>query len=157
MSDETSLVPSGDDYVGDLDYGQFGNIPTWTKEELNGKVIVVVGVSTEKFEGEFDTAARSLLHFMPDEDRSTEPWGLLLSENSPAITRATGQLSMNGGKPFYARLLKKQGRKYPYWNLEAVRAVYNDSGLIAGFRIADGTIIDNSEASLPMPERKPKK
>lgn len=158
MTEESSMVPYGADEVTDLEFGQFGNIPTWTKEELNGKVIVVVGVSTEKFEGEFDTPARSLLHYMPDEDRTaTNPWGLLLSEGSPAITRALGQMEKNGNKPFFARLVKKQGRKYPYWNLEAVRVVYNQEGQIAGFRIQDGSMIDNSEASLPMPERKPRR
>jgi len=156
---ESNMVPfDADNEIGNLDFGQFGNQPLWSKEDLNGKVIVVVGVSTEKFEGEFDTPARSLLHYMPDEERDyNEPWGLLLSENSPAITRALGQLEKNGGKPFYARLLKKQGRKYPYWNIEAVRAVYNDSGQIAGFRVTDGTIIDNTEAPLAMPERKERK
>lgn len=143
--------------IGNLEYGQFGNIPDISKEQYNGKVIVVVGVSTETFEGEFETGAKSLLHYMPDEDRTNEPWGLLLGEKSPAITRAQGQLEKNGGRPFYARLIKVQGRTFPYWNLEAVRAVYNTDGQVGGFRIKDGTIIDNSEAALPMPERKPKK
>lgn len=143
--------------VGDLEFGQFGNIPEFTKEEYNGKVIVVVGVSTETFQGEFEQGAKSILHFMPDEDRRGEPWGLLLGEKSPAITRAEGQLQKNGGKPFYARIIKVQGKTFPYWNLEPVRPVYNTDGQVAGFRIKDGTIIDNSEAPTPMPERKPKK
>jgi hypothetical protein len=158
MTEDTSMVPYDEEFVTDLEYGQFGNQPDWTKEELNGKVLIIVGVSVDKFEGEFDTPARSLLHYMPDEDRTKiDPWGLLLSENSPAITRALGQLEKNGGRPFYARLIKKQGKKYPYWVLESARAVYNENGQLAGFRIQDGTMIDNSEAALPMPERKPKK
>jgi hypothetical protein len=147
----------GDEEIGNFEFGQFGNIPEIDIEHYNGKVIVVVGVSTEEFIGEFDTPAKSLLHLMPEEDRTIEPWGMLLSKTSPAITQALGQLAKNGGRPFYARILKKQGNKFPYWTLEAVKAVYNTEGQIAGFRIKDGTVIDNSEASLPMPERKQKK
>jgi hypothetical protein len=143
--------------VGELEYGQFGNIPELDKNDYNGKVIVVVGVSTEIFQGEFETGAKSIFHFMPEEDRLGEPWGLLLGEKSPAVTRALGQLEKNGGKPFYARIVKVQGKTFPYWNLEPVRPVFNTEGQIAGFRIKDGTIIDNSEAALPMPERKVKK
>lgn len=143
--------------IGELEYGQFGNIPEMDKNEYNGKVIVVVGVSLDSFQGEFDTPAKSILHYMPDEDRTNEPWGILLGETSPAVKLASAQLEKNGGRPFYARLVKKQGNKFPYWVLEPVKAVFNTEGQVAGFRIKDGTIIDNSEAALPMPERKPKK
>lgn len=148
---------SGDEEVGELEYGDFGLIPDMDKNEYNGKVIVVVGISTETFQGEFEQGAKSILHYMPDEDRTNEPWGLLIGEKSPAITRAEGQLQKNGGKPFYARIIKVQGRTFPYWTLEPVRAVYDTEGKVAGFRIKDGTVIDNSEAALPMPERKGKK
>lgn len=154
MTDIQPYDPEED--IGSLEYGQFGNIPEIGKDQYNGKVIVVVGVSTEEFQGEFEEGARSILHFMPDEDRRGEPWGLLLGKKSPAITQATGQLEKNGGRPFYARIVKKQGKTFPYWTLEPVRAVYNTDGQVAGFRIKDGTIIDNSEAALPMPERKPR-
>lgn len=147
----------GEEEVGELEYGQFGNIPEMDKNEYNGKVIVVVGVSTEVFQGEFEQGAKSILHFMPEEDRRGEPWGILIGEKSPAITRAIGQLEKNGGKPFYARIIKVQGKTFPYWNLEPVRAVFNQEGQVAGFRLKDGTIIDNTEAALPMPERKGKK
>jgi len=143
--------------IGEFDYGDLGNIPEIDKNQYNGKVIVVVGVSEGTFEGEFDTPARSLLHYMPEDDQAFNPWGLLLSETSPAIKLAQGQLQKNGGKPFYARIVKKMGTKFPYWVLEPVKVVFTSEGQIGGFRIKSGEIISNADASLPMPERKPRK
>lgn len=154
----SEMVPfEGDQEITDFEYGQFGNLPELTKEDYNGKVIVVVGVSTEEFVGQFDEPAKSLLHLMPDEPLTQEPWGLLFGKSSPVLTQASGQLQKNGGRPFFARIIKVQGRTFPYWTLEPVRRVYNTDGQIAGFRLKDGTMIDNSEAPTPMPERKPKK
>jgi len=154
----TDILPWNDgDEIGEFDFGDLGNIPEIDKNAYNGKVIVIVGVSDGKFEGEFDTPARSILHYMPEDDRAFGPWGLLLSENSPAIRQALGQLEKNGGKSFYARLVKKQGNKFPYWALEPVKVVFTQEGQIGGFRTKDGTIISNADAALPMPERKPRK
>lgn len=159
MTTENWDLPYGDEgeAVGEFSFGDLGNIPELDKEKYNGKVIVVVGVSDAEFEGEYGTPARSLLHYMPGENRSAnDPWGLLLGSNSPAITQALGQLNSNGEKPFYARIVKVQGRKYPYWTLEGVRPVFNTDGQLAGFRTKQGEIIDNTQAALPMPERKAK-
>jgi len=155
MSDIQPYDP--DQEIGEFDYGDLGNIPEIDKNAYNGKVLVVVGVSEGKFEGEFDTPARSLLHYMPEDDQAFGPWGLLLSETSPAIRLALGQLEKNGQKPFYARVVKKQGNKFPYWTLEPVKVVFTPEGQIGGFRTKDGSIISNADASLPMPERKTRK
>ena len=158
MTDSQMLPWDDTADVGEFDYGDLGNVPDIDKEQYNGKVIVVVGVSDGKFESDYGTAARSLLHYMPDEDRvSFGPWGLLLSETSPAITMAKGQLQKNGGRPFYARIVKKMGKTYPYWLLEPVKVVFTESGSIGGFRTRSGEVITNAEAALPMPERKGRK
>jgi hypothetical protein len=155
MSD---IVPySSQDEIGEFDYGDLGIIPEMDKNAYNGKVIVIVGISDGTFEGEFETPAKSILHYMPEDDRSFGPWGLLLSESSPAIRQAKGQLQKNGNKPFYARLLKVMGGKFPYWKLEPVRLVFTDQGQIGGFRTKQGEIISNADAALPMPERKSRK
>ena len=143
--------------IGEFEYGDLGNIPDISKEDYNGKVLVVVGISDGSFEGEYDEPARSILHYFPEDDRAFSPWGLLLGQSSPAIKQALGQLEKNGNKPFYARIVKKQGRTFPYWILEPVRVVFTPDGKIGGFRTKTGEIITNADAALPMPERKPKK
>ena len=63
----SSMLPyDADNEIGEFDYGDLGNIPQIDKNEYNGKVIIVTGVSDGKFEGEFDTPARSILHYMPE-------------------------------------------------------------------------------------------
>ena len=155
MSDIIPFDPN--DEITEFEYGDLGNIPDIDKSEYNGKVIIVVGISDGEFQGEFDEPAKSILHYMPEDDRSFGPWGLLLGKNSPAIRQAVGQLEKSGGKPFYARILKKQGNKFPYWILEPVKVVFTAEGQIGGFRTKQGEVITNAEAALPMPERKPKK
>jgi hypothetical protein len=155
MTDMQAFDPNQE--IGEFDFGDLGNIPEIDKNEYNGKVIIIVGVSAGSFEGEFDTPAKSLLHYMPEDDQAFNPWGLLLSESSPAIRQAKGQLEKSGGKPFYARIMKKMGNKFPYWTLEPVKVVFNQDGQIGGFRTKAGEVISNADASLPMPERKPRK
>jgi hypothetical protein len=155
MSEMVPFDPNQE--IGEFDFGDLGNIPEISKEAYSGKVIVIVGISEGTFEGEFDTPAKSILHYMPEDDRAFNPWGLLLSETSPAVKQAQGQLAKNGGKPFYARVVKKMGSKFPYWTLEPVKVVFTQDGQIGGFRTKEGEIISNADAALPMPERKTRK
>lgn len=155
MTDSQMLPWDGTEEVGEFDFGDLGNQPDIDKNAYNGKVLVVVGVSDGTFESaEYQKPARSLLHYMPEDDRAFGPWGLLLSEDSPAIRQAEGQLQKNGGKSFYARIVKRQGKTFPYWGLEPVRAVFNEHGQLAGFRTRTGEVISNADSALPMPERK---
>ena len=110
--------------VYDFDENDLGEIPEFTKEELNGAVIYVHGVSNRAFEGEYGTPAYSLLWNLYGDADAANPnswhYGLLLSESSLPI-QMTRRMSERGRLPFLAVLVKqdKKGTKgQTYWNLE---------------------------------------
>jgi hypothetical protein len=103
------------------DYGtEFGEQPSWTKEDLNGQPIVIRGLSEEVFEAGYQVAARSVLHTLPEEPEGTTPWGMFFSDDSP-IVRQTRERIRKGRVPFIAVLRKRPSELHKgqsYWTLE---------------------------------------
>lgn len=120
-----------DTYQGyDFDLGDFGNQPDYTKDDLDGKVIIVYGVSQATFDsGQFQTGAKSLLHKLPNEDADIAPYGMMFSESSPVIRQAA-EMEAAGKVPFMARLVKKgskQNKGQSYWTLERAPSLQFDT------------------------------
>lgn len=118
-------LPPGEAY--DFDLNDFGQVPDYDKSYLDGKVLVIHGVSEAVFEGDYQTPARSLLHSWPVEywkssetGQMLEPYGALLSEDSPAIRQAK-DMQKRGRVPFLARLRIKDSTLHKgqtYWTME---------------------------------------
>lgn len=130
----TNALGSGQLY--DFDLNDFGVQPDYAKDFLNGKVLIIHGVSESAFEGEFEKSARSLLHSWPTElgSASTIVYGALLSEDSPAIRQAE-EMQRKGKTPFIARLRmvpSKAHKNQTYWTMERALLQYD----------ADGRVVD---------------
>lgn len=136
----------------DFDLNDFGVQPDYDKEFLNGKILIVIGVSEATFEGDFQQSARSLLHLLPpDWANGMAPFGALLSENSPAIQQAA-EMQQKGKVPFVARLRKipsERHRGQTYWTLEKAPSLQYDS---------EGRLVDPNagEQELPFDSADPK-
>jgi len=131
--------------VYDFDENDLGEVPEWSKDELNGAVIIVHGISERSFDnGEFGKPAYSLLWNLLGDADAMNPngwhYGLLFSEDSLPITLT--RRSMEKGKvPFVAQLVKvdKKGTKgQTYWNLLRWKQQYG----------ADGQPVNPNEALL---------
>lgn len=138
----TNMAEFEGETVYDFDLNDFGNQPEYDKEFLNGKVLIIHGVSEAIFEGSFEKGARSLLHSWPSEPRNIAPWGALLSEDSPAI-KQTQAMQDRGKVPFVARVVLKDSQAHKgqtYWTLEPYRLQYN----------SDGNLVDPNATQLPL-------
>lgn len=134
----------------DFDLNDFGVQPDYQKEYLDGKVLIISGVSESTFEGDFQKPARSLLHNFPmDWSKGLAPFGALMQEDSPAIRQAS-EMQAKGKAPFVARLVKRDSAAHKgqsYWTLEKADALQYD---------ADGVIVDPNVYAEPTSEKKGK-
>jgi len=104
----------------------FGQKPEYTSDDMNGRCIIVRGIS----EGEFkspkfpDGGARSILHNWPNETPTMAPWGQFFgSESVPVKKLLTVQHF-----PVAVRLYKRKGAKYDYWDMERYVPTFDDKG-----------------------------
>jgi hypothetical protein len=118
----------------DFDLNDFGVQPDYDKEFLNGKVLIIHGVSDSVFEGDFNTPARSLLHSWPTDfysgngSQELPPYGVLMSDDSPAIRQAR-DMQAKGKVPFVARLRMQASQKHrgqTYWTMERAASLQWD-------------------------------
>ena len=121
--------------VYDFDENDLGEVPEFTKEELNGAVIVVHGVSNRAFDnGEYGKPAYSLLWNLLGDVNAADPnnwhYGLLMSEDSLPIAM-TRRMIERGRVPFVARLVKKDKKTtkgQTFWNLEKYMQQFGEDG-----------------------------
>lgn len=109
---------SGEEVYG-FEASDFGNQPTWTKEELDGQPIIIRGLSTDTFDSDMGSA-RSVKYTLPTEPANQEPWGMFFSVESTIIQQVSKAISA-GRYPFIAVLRKKEStlhRGQTYWTLE---------------------------------------
>jgi len=123
MSD-LALPDDRDIVVYDFDENDLGEVSEFTKDELNGAVIYVHGVSNRSFDnGEYGKPAYSLLWNLMGDANAADPngwhYGLLMSEDSLPIVM-TRRMAERGRLPFLATLVKvdkKSVKGQTYWNL----------------------------------------
>lgn len=118
----------------DFEENDFGTQPDYDKDFVEGKVLIISGVSEATFEGDFAKPARSLLHNLPLSWSAGEaPFGLLMQEDSPAIQQASAQQE-KGKVPFVARLRKVDSQRHKgqsYWTLEKAPSLqYDEHGIL---------------------------
>ena len=116
--------------VYDFDLGDFGNQLEFDKDELDGKVVIVRGVSESEFTGNFQTPARSLLFNFLDDPKNIDAWGAFFTADSPIIHQAQ-EMIRKGHVPFYAQIVKVQSQRnrgYTYWTLKRAQMRFNQSG-----------------------------
>lgn len=126
----------------DFDLNDFGVEPDFDKAEMNGKVIIVHGVSEAVMQrAEYPKGARSLLWNFPTDIDAFDPdgthYGMLLSEDSLPI-KNTLTMMQRGRVPFPARIVyrqKESNKAQSYWMFERVLIQYD----------ADGTLVDPNE------------
>jgi len=114
---------------------EYGNQPTWTKEELVGQGIVIRGLSLETFqqEGSSYPPARSVLYTLITEDLDTDPWGMFFTDygldnqgkeqlrTSTIIKQIRAEFRRNGNRPFLAdiEMIPSESHKgQSYWKLK---------------------------------------
>jgi hypothetical protein len=132
--DEEPIVPWDEltSKVGNWDVAafhdtlSFGQKPEYSSDDMNGRCIIVRGIS----EGEFkspkypDGAARSILHNWPNELPTMAPWGQFFGSTSVPIKK----LSQVDHFPVAVRLYKRKGAKFDYWDMEGYVPTFDDKG-----------------------------
>jgi hypothetical protein len=104
----------------------FGQKPEYTSDDMNGRCIIVRGIS----EGEFkspkypDGAARSILHNWPNETPSMSPWGQFFGSTSVPIKK----LATVQHFPIAVRLYKRKGANFDYWDMERYVPTFDSNG-----------------------------
>jgi len=140
MSDSTSLAVPGDDalqignwVVEDFwDSQDFGNKPDYSAEDMQGRCIIVRGLSVGEFESpKFNrdgvaNKARSILHNWPEEHPNMAPWGIFLSSTSVPIKKLSGVVKF----PVAIRMWRRQGANAVYWDMERYTPRYNSDGKV---------------------------
>ena len=124
---EEVLEYSGSDY---------GNQPEWSKEFLQGKGLIIRGLSEDTYQADGSTMypARSVLYNLLEEDPNpSEPWGMFFSdlgldsdgkekrETSTVVKQVRSELRRNGGRPFIVTIQYKDSEAHKgqgYWTLQ---------------------------------------
>lgn len=134
MAMDNRALVQGSDVLYDFDLNDFGVQPDYDKEYLNGKVLIIHGVSESEFEGDFAVPAKSLLHSWPAQyygNGSPVVYGALMSGDSPAIRQAEDMVK-KGKTPFVARLKMQPSARHKgqtYWTLERAETLqFNAEG-----------------------------
>ena len=107
----------------------FGVQPPWTKDDLRGHVIVVIGISNDTYESDFGVA-RSMRYQLTGDDAKTfdvtptdEPWGFLFSNNAPILEQIRRHEKNGGRLPFTAifdKVASGSHKGQAYWILKPV-------------------------------------
>lgn len=126
----TVFLDTGEEVV-EFVGSEFGNQPDWDKSYLQGRGIIIRGLSTETFapEGSTFAPARSVLYNLIDDDpQPDEVWGMFFtdcgdedSRTSPFIRNVRKEFKRNGGRPFIADMAYVQSEAHKgqgYWNLK---------------------------------------
>jgi hypothetical protein len=124
----TQFTPQGDE-VDEFRSSDFGVQAPWSKEDLRGHTILVVGISSDTFESDFGIA-RSMKYELTGDDakvfaveEQTEPWGFLFSEDAPILNMIRRHTKNGGHFPFKAIFDKvaSQGGGREYWTLRSTK------------------------------------
>lgn len=135
MADSTDIVPVGDIELATVgnwqveefwDNQDFGNKPDYSAEDMQGRCIIVRGISEAEFESPKykGNKARSILHNWPEEKPTSHPWGVFFSTTSVPIKK----LSEVQRFPVAVRLWRRQGADYVYWDMERYIPQFDDKG-----------------------------
>lgn len=104
--------------VSTFDNGGRGEVPTFKKEDLNGKTVIIAGISDEPEEFELGPV-RFLMLYREGDDPRGEPWGVMVHASSPIVGQVENQVR-RGRAPFAARMERvpsKSHKGYSYWRL----------------------------------------
>ena len=120
------------DKVGNWDVAEyhdtlsFGQKPDYTSDDMNGRCIIVRGISESEFKSPKypNGAARSILHNWPNELPTMAPWGQFFGSESVPIKKLREVQHF----PVAVRLYKRKGANYDYWDLERYVPSFDSSG-----------------------------
>jgi len=101
-----------------FDNGGRGEVPTFKKEDLNGKTVIIAGISDEPEDFQLGPV-RFIMLYREGDNLKNEPWGVMVHAQSPIVGQVENQVK-RGRTPFAARIERvpsKSHKGYSYWRL----------------------------------------